>query len=241
MHFTEFQYVGYGVKYLLVVLFGTCFSLAQAIGGQNYGGGYMVSQISHPAMIQIFSERGGRCSATLVGPNVLLTAAHCKKSPKGYFEIDGTNYTFTYVTHEDVFPDEYKDFAIGIVDQDVPVKPVAISFTDNRSSKLMALGYGCTRQLSVSFVKIHSDGRETIILKSSDPNDVVFACPGDSGGSVVGYNSKMQLQVVGIQLTTDFKEATIGIKTGSFFAINFFHKAADLYNIQVCGFNLACN
>lgn len=218
--------------------------IAQAQNAQLWGGGYVVSNDKYPAVFRVdigADGKKGRCTATLIGPRVILTAAHCAKAETGYFISQQTRYNFTFATYAQLFNEDL-DLAIGIVEKDVVgVKPLSINFTDAVGKKAIALGYGCgIHNITENYIAIDGSFSKEIHYKSTN-QEPVFACPGDSGGPTVAYNQDLKLQVISIHLRTDLKEFHMDLKTGSETFIDFVSRAVDTYKVQICDYNLECS
>ncbi len=240
-------------KFLIFIFVSSSFSLithAQVI--ETRGGGYIVSKSRYPAVVRIdMGRKGWHCSATLVGPNVILTATHCADDKFeeetvihkfGHFYIGTKKYNFTFYTHQEVM-NENLDMAIGIVDQDVQdVTPMTISFDEKLGKKMIMLGYGCTKDyLTETYVISQGTGDDARSLVSSVPNKKVFACGGDSGGPTVAYNLDLKLRINGVHYFSNRSHMTGDLRTDTQQVKKFVQTMAEKENLKICGYNLDCD
>jgi V8-like Glu-specific endopeptidase len=232
------------LKSLFIV--GLIFSsaISQANIPRTEGGGYMIATQRYPAVVRITMSEG-HCSATLIGPNVILTAQHCtnEKHPTGSFIVGNTQYNFKFLTYKTALNDDDVDLAIGIVDKDVEgVSPMSINFTPDHGKKMFALGFGCSHyMLSQNFVKIESENEYTQALTSNDVRENVFGCPGDSGGPTLAYNYDLKLQLVGIHYASNMQSEHTDWKTSNKQFADFIAAVAKTNNLKICDYNLECN
>jgi secreted trypsin-like serine protease len=229
------------MKYLFLVLIGAFCSVGAAQDNyvpRHVGGGVIVPQSKYPAVIQIEVNKSngktGYCSATIVGPRTILTAAHCgfqrdeqnedfvSENTMGTFEASGKKYKFKFIPHAHLGAELL-----------------------NRSKLDVALGYGCTWHLSETIVKNREQNplmEDSIyrFLVSADDSITTFACPGDSGGPTLAYNSEVKLRISSIQIRrTD--ETFWDVRTSNIQFISFIADIVQKNNLKVCGYNMECD
>lgn len=235
-----------------LILLGSIFSFSTSHADipQTNGGSYLVPLEKYPAVVQIFNDsNSARCTATLIGANVIVTAAHCKTTDEGYFKIGKTRYNFTFLTYqevmnkEDSFSIENLDLAVGIVSRDVKdAKPISINFTEEHGKHMIALGFGCSRHmLGETFSRIQSESDREYVLATNSSKETIFLCSGDSGGPTLAYDYDLKLRLTGIHLRSNIKSYYIDWKTSNNDFKNFIATVAETKNLKICDYNLECN
>jgi hypothetical protein len=174
----------------------------------SLGNGVVVDTNKWPASLYGTYGANEICSATLIGPRVILTAAHCvgdghKASVTRLVGVGGTGTC----THATIYKtDDSADYALCLMINDIVAVPYETLSTDAKRLKaglqLIGTGYGCTDISNLQLVPDqqthHLDFRigplwiDTLpsagsaqgnyISTRSDPNSA-FVCPGDSGSA----------------------------------------------------------
>lgn len=156
------------------------------------------------------------CSATLVGPRTVLTAAHCVPSlAAGYyrFEVDGQSYPVERLAVHPEYDRQYSiergfDLAIATLAVAPPIPPAAISSAPVRPGQAITLvGYQgiAERRSAVNTIASVTD---RVFRMEGTGNGVGNICFGDSGGAtfasypdgerVVGVHSYSYSETCGI-------------------------------------------
>ena len=209
---------------------------------------------NYPAIIEIQTKQGN-CTATVVGPNVILTAAHCayekdvsgeKVIPEGKtgsFTASGKEYTFTFIpstrTDKDVRLELKPDVSLGLVNATIEnIKPISIGF-ENPREPLLVLGFG-RGPLSEYIAKVDQEDIFKRHMVSSDSQNR-YSCPGDSGGPTLALNANEELELVGVHASTDLNKYTRDTRTNSEAFTDFINEKATENKLQICGFNIECD
>ncbi len=205
-----------------------------------------------PEVIRIRSGTSG-CSATIVGPRAILTAAHCANNgATATFTYKGANYS-AKITRSPIWPAKDQDVAIGILSSDIPgVTPHIIGGEAKVKTEITLLGYGCIHPPSGGggvgtggndgILRI---GKSTIVSFSSydmvSRSGGAALCQGDSGGPafvqvdgkylLLGVNSKGNIRDTNYNTRTDMPET-----------VAFFKKvSADNGGVVICGITDPCS
>ena len=140
------------------------------------------------------------CTSTLIGPQTLLTAAHCVGPGKDANIVAGITYTGACSHHPDYPADPSADFALCRMSKPVPGIPYENINADPNSLKvgihIRLTGYGCTTKTGAGPIDgIYRIGIAPITALpgelANEPNSIITAttlvedailCRGDSGG-----------------------------------------------------------
>lgn len=158
-----------------------------------------------PTVVRIQTGNAG-CSATIVGPKVLATAAHCgTNGATSSFTLDGTRYEGKF-QRSSLYPNQDHDVAVIILNTAVPKEKVkiyaSIGGTPTIGSKIWLMGYGCIRagggggndgKLRAGFATIRSFSGYDVVS-----SDGAALCFGDSGGPGMVTNDKAKPVVMTI-------------------------------------------
>lgn len=188
------------------------------------------------------------CSASLIGPKVLLTAAHCATNgATSEFKVGSESYTAKMARHPQ-YPVKDVDICLGIVDREVTgIKPVSIYDGDVKEGMTIKLfGYGCTQSGGGG----GSDG----VLREGDTKITGFTgfdivskmdggaalCYGDSGGPVMimetGKYRQAAVNSKGNIKDTNYTTNLVGAEPRQFL-VQF---AAD-NKVDICGISKDCS
>lgn len=173
--------------FLILLLLST---LAEA-NSPNLIGGRPALRGEFPEAVYINFGRS-RCSGSIVGPRVLLSAAHCASNNSiGNFQIGQQQYSARCTRHPS-YPRIDIDFLLCRIDRPVSVTPASVEGWVNRGDQITIVGYGCTRP--------GGGGGNDGILRVGDASVIGFSgydvvsrgaglCFGDSGGPVYKHMS----------------------------------------------------
>jgi secreted trypsin-like serine protease len=163
-----------------------------------------------PASVYI-SSGGGRCTATVIGPHVLITAAHCvSNGGTATFAVLANRYS-AKCTHSKAYSgNSTADYALCKIDKMVEGIPYESVLLDPNvlkvGSEIMLTGYGCVRRGGGGGNDgIYRIGEAKVTkLPSGSNNDIVTdrqsvaLCFGDSGGPAFYYLDKTKRVVISI-------------------------------------------
>lgn len=205
--------------------------------------GNPVNTKDYPAVVRVMMDNGS-CTGTIIGPKVLLTAAHCAASGNkvAFKTFDGKSYT-AVMTNGSGYPTQDLDLNLGLINQVVSVPPASIRIDkfERTNMEVEMVGFGCINPGG-------GGGNDGILRKGSNiisagqgfdlvlnaPNKSAL-CFGDSGGplfyqgQVIAVNSKGNIQDTSYCTRTTLPESAAFIKQW----------AVD-NNTQICGVNVDC-
>ena len=188
------------------------------------------------------------CSATLVAPNVILTAAHCgSHGAKVRTTIAGKAATGTCYRHPS-YPRQDVDIMACKLDQSFDdVKPASVTVSHAVGDIVTIAGYGCTRPGGGGADGKLRNGNAKIFRYSA--YDIISGqgaalCYGDSGGPmfkkisdpkedphlIIGVNSKGNIQDTSYNTRLDLKTSQ-----------DFLKRFELQFNVKICGISAECD
>ncbi len=213
--------------------------------------GMPVNDPYYKEVVAIEAEDGDQCSATIVGPRVIVTAAHCvTEGGQVSFKFEGKAYNAETV-RSPLYQTRDHDVAVGVTTKAIAnALPFRIGKDPKVGSPLTLLGYGCIKTNSIGADGILRMGNAVLNqisafrLTSATPSGAML-CPGDSGGPalakigredrIVGVNS-----AVGVEPSGLIKGPNHHARLDSPEAIDFLNKVATDYGVDICGINSDC-
>ena len=230
------------------LLTGTLFflSLSLQAGESRLINGKPVEPGTWQEVVNIFSG-GASCTATVVGPRVIITAAHCAKTgATATFKVNGRDYSAT-ITRSSLYPQKDHDVAIGVTSQEISgIEPATIGGTAVKGNEITLLGFGCTEpgggggnDGTLRIGKSAIVGFSEYDMVSRMPNGSAL-CYGDSGGPsfsmeggkklLLGINSKGNIQDTNYNTRLDMTESK-----------DFMKQVASSNGVDICGVNSDCS
>jgi len=210
-------------------------------------GGKPVAPGEYPEVIYI-SMKGGKCSASIVGPRTVLTAAHCaRKGAKVTFQHNQNQYT-AICNAPAAYPRQDHDISVCLVDKELAKPYASLASEGPKTGDNMSLiGYGCTRPgggggndgvLRVGQSTVTGFSTWDIITKKNSA-----LCYGDSGGpafKLIGDPVNEHHYVLGVNSKGDIRSTSYLSKIYSDASKAFLTAWAEQNKAEICGLNLDC-
>jgi len=183
------------------------------------------------------------CSATIVGPQVLLTAGHCGETGDTmWFKLKGDRIEGTFLKSSD----SALDLGVVILDETIDETQVNRFAIVSGSSislgqKIWALGYGCTGP-DESGVGTLRKGLTSI--SSFEGLSLVFSgqpalCFGDSGSGVFLFGQNRDF-LVGVNSKGNVRDRSLSVRMDSLESKNFLNEVVLTKNVEICGVSATC-
>lgn len=210
--------------------------------------GVPVDKTKYAAIVRIRSASGAGCTATLIGPKTLITAAHCVKEGEkvSFTAVTGVTYTGVGDRHIE-YPGKDVDIALIYLDKAVEgIKPMSIRSDrfETKGMKLNIFGYGCTQPGG-------SGGNDGVLrtgiatVTGATTFDLISTgaglCYGDSGGPVFYEDEKGVLWLIGINSKGNIKDTNYTTRLTLPITVDWLKKRADEKGVAICGINVTCN
>lgn len=221
-------------------------------------GGEITPHFHFPEAIYLINDEGARCSGTVIGPNVILTAAHCVSGSgfvRNYFNRpeDVKFQAFCERTGQYASGSEDLDFALckGTTGKIVGTHPATLARTGPKDGdQVLLTGYGCT--IPGGGGGNNGDfktGKAEVYMLPGGTYDWFVAmakdaalCFGDSGGGayrdmdplkdrhlVIGVNSRGNIRDMSMLTATYLQKSQKFIKSW-----------AKRKKVKICGVNMKC-
>lgn len=198
-----------------------------------------------------FLSQGKACTSTVIGPRILLTAAHCvKNNGVGSFKIGGQKYAVRCL-HHTKYKQNYKmDVALCLTNGQINLPNGAryerITFNSNepsQKSKIKLLGFGCRQiggggpsgKLYIGNTKFKYKDGAYIITEGG-----AAVCYGDSGGASY-IQAGNQRAIFGVNSRGDIISRSLLSHTGNSEIKKFFQGFANANTAKICGLNYNSN
>lgn len=244
------------MKIILLCLFLSGFAEARTFDF-NLIGGRPATKGEYPETVYI-SSGNARCSASVIGPRVIMTAGHCVAddgqigpvavSNTVAFSIDKTSYT-AKCKQAPMYRDhtEDHDMALCKVDKAVSIKPGSISKKGPQlGEKVILSGYGCVKPgggggndgiLRIGKAKVIKlpEGKDHWFYVQ----DTAALCFGDSGGPSF-LDSKEHL-IIGVNSRGNIKDLSLLTAVYTQESLDFFEEFAKDQEVEICGITTDCD
>ncbi len=197
-------------------------------------GGHIVE---NPPQEIIQLQRGGRpwCTATLVGPRVILTAAHCAKGGVTY-----GRQSLKMLKHPrySIFGHQH-DVAIGILPMGLSPPYVTVATTvPVVGDDLVIAGYGCFKNGQYDN-KLRAGETEISHKQGTDwvSSTKAAICYGDSGGPAFEMRTMSQ---IGVHSKGNISTRSWMADVTSKSVQDWLSQVAESQTLEICGVNLEC-
>lgn len=193
------------------------------------------------------SSSGSGCTATVVGPRVIVTAAHCASNgATATFKIGEIEYK-AKITRSPLYTSKDHDIAVGITDTDIAgIEPASIGGKAVTGLGITLLGYGC--------INPGGGGGNDGILRIGDTVITGFSgfdmvsrkaggaalCFGDSGGPAMLIESGKHL-LVGVNSKGNIVDTNYNSRSDVPESQTFLKDVATQSGVQICGINKDCS
>lgn len=198
----------------------------------------------------IFRGLEGSCTATAVGPQVILTAAHCIEDEQtGAVRVNGAPLSVKCFHHPEwATGNSTTDFALCLTQAEITgiayeVVSTAIAFP-RREDQVILLGYGCTQAggHDGSFGKLFKGSATVIRTPTGADVDTVVrggaaVCFGDSGGAAY-FNltpTGNRRALIGVNSRGDVSRFSFLSSTASSLFVDWAFEWSKSRGVQICG------
>jgi hypothetical protein len=241
------------LRAVILASLGFCAVAEARVVGRNFINGREAQPGDFPEVVYT-NTNGIKCTGTLVGPRVLVTAATCGKTGDvAKFQVGQTLYNATITrspNYEEGNPGKEHNLAIGLIDKEITnIAFASVGGTAEVEKEITLAGYGCvTTNGEGGGDGILRYGDSTI--KSFDGYDMISykqgggaLCFGDFGGPTYLKLSNPKAGhhfMVGINSNGNIKDANWSTRTDIPESQDFFKNYADANQVSICGINKDC-
>lgn len=217
---------------------------AYAANGNHLINGTPVTTGTYTEVVNLTSN-GVNCSATVVGPRTILTAAHCATDgATATFTIGGHTYS-AIITRSALYPQNDHDLALGMTSEDIQgVQPASIGGTATVGLTVALLGYGCTTAGGGPSDGVLRMGNS--VITALQDYDMVSTqaggaalCFGDSGGPALVFDNGAH-KVLGINSKGNIQDTNYDTRTDTSDSQAFFQSYISATGVSICGVNATC-
>lgn len=199
------------------------------------------AEAAFPEVVRL--EAGGKkiCTGTIIGPQTVVSAAHCVTGESPFFMYNGEKYSVRYIASAG--EKEGHDIALAVTDKEIR-GAIFARFGQGlkHGVKILLAGFGCTKKGGKPGA-MHSGENEVIgmdedHLLAASPGGSVL-CEGDSGGPAF-VTDGVKRWLVGVSSLSDISKININVRLDSPLSHAFLKTAARLHRLEICGISKDC-
>lgn len=193
------------------------------------------------------SPKGDPCTATAVGPRVILSAGHCIPGGTEAYVLVGNSYATIACERHPSYPAETADFTLCLVDGTLSYPPGGFETIDiDRTSpakgeEVALLGYGCYSREQRIFGNLYQ-GLATVETLASEGGLIqtrggAAVCFGDSGGGAYRFldEAKTIRRMFGVNAQGDISKISALAATATDIFIDWSRQWAKERAVTICG------
>lgn len=206
--------------------------------------GSLVDTKAYPAVVRIFMT-GASCTAAVIGPRTILTAAHCANTgdTATFQTVNGTKYS-AVMTQGTGYPGVDLDLNLGQTSTDIDVPPLSVKLDkfERVGTIVNLIGYGCIQPgggggndgtLRIGQTVVSAGQGLDLVLTT--PNGAAL-CYGDSGGPVLWQDANNNMVVIGVNSKGNIQDTSYTTRL-TLPEANAFMKA---WPLPICGIATNC-